>query len=187
MTTREWVAEPQMRDEAVLKATGRGWDAWVALLDAWGATQRTHTEIARHVAGAHGVDGWWAQAVTVGYERIRGMRAVNERPDGYSMNASRTVPVPVGELFALWTDDARRAAWLGEGVLRLRTASEPKSARFDVLDGGGILAATFIDKGGKSAVQLQLNGIADEAALAARKAAWKTRLDALAAYIRSGA
>jgi hypothetical protein len=187
MTTGERVAEPQMSDEAIANGTGRGWDAWVTVLDAWGAAGQGHTAIARHVHEAHGIDGWWAQAVTVGYERIRGLRAVNERPDGYAMNASRTVAAPVGELFALFVDDAKRDEWLGEGVLRVRTASEPRSARFDVLDeGGGILAAWFTDKGERSTVQLQLDRIPDEAALAERKALWKTRLDALTKHVRHG-
>ena len=183
MTTRtERAAEPQMSDAAIAKGTGRDWDAWVALLDAWGGRRRTHAEIARHVAEEHGIDGWWAQAVAVGYERIAGLRGANQRPDGYSMNASKTVPIPVGELFDLFVDDGKRAEWLGEGVLRLRTQSDPKSARFDVLAGGGILAATFVDKGAKSAVQLQLNGLPNEATLADRKALWKSRLNDLARH-----
>jgi len=186
MTTRtERAAEPQMSDAAILKGTGRDWDAWVALLDAWGGRDRDHTTIARHVAEAHGIDGWWAQAVTVGYERIAGLRAANQRPDGYSMSASKTVPVPVGSLFALFVDDEEREAWLGPGVLRLRTSVPGKSARFDVLDedGDGILAATFVDKAAKSAVQLQLNGIPDEETLAERKALWKARLATLAKHV----
>jgi hypothetical protein len=184
MTTRtEHAAAPQMGDAAIAKGTGRDWAAWVEILDAWGGRQRAHAEIARHVADDHGIDGWWAQAVTVGYERIVGLRGANERPDGYSMNASKTLPVPIGELFALWVDEAMRAAWLGEGVLRLRTSVPGKSARFDVLDEGGILAATFVAKGERSAVQLQLNGIPDEATLAERKATWKARLAALATHV----
>ncbi len=186
MTTRtDRAAEPQMRDDTIAKGTGRDWDGWVALLDAWGGRDRTHAEIARHVEAEHGLDGWWAQAVTVGYERIAGLRGANQRPDGYSMNASKTVSAPVAALFELFADDGKRAAWLGEGVLRLRTSVPARSARFDVVDedGDGILAATFIDKGAKSAVQLQLNGLPDEATLAARKATWKSRLSVLARYL----
>ena len=54
------------------KGTGKGWDDWFRVLDGWDATSRSHTEIARYVNGEHGVDGWWAQSVTVGYERARG-------------------------------------------------------------------------------------------------------------------
>src|SRR5918997_3056187 len=89
------VAEPGVSDAAVQRATGKSWDEWFALLDAWQGTTHSHTEIARHVHETFGIDGWWAQSVTVGYERARGMRALHERPDGFSMNASKTFPVPV--------------------------------------------------------------------------------------------
>jgi hypothetical protein len=150
-----------MRDDALISGTGRDWAAWVEMLDAWGARERDHAGIARHGADAHGTSGWWSQAVTVGYERIRGLRKINQRPDGFSMNASKTVPVPVQALFDMFVDDAVRANWLTEGILRVRTATAPRSARFDVAE-GGILAAHFLDKGDRSAVQLQLNGIASE-------------------------
>lgn len=186
MTSRtEWVAKPQFGDEAVEKATGRDWNTWVEMLDAWGATERSHTEIARHVAEEYHVAGWWAQSVTVGYERIRGMRKVAELPDGFSMNASKTVPIPVAELFELFVADEKRAAWLGDDVLRVRTAKPATSARFDILDdAGGILAVYFADKGEKSGVQVQLGKLESEEALLEQKTRWKSRLNDLARHIR---
>jgi len=83
-------------DEVVRANTGRTWDDWFALLDAWGAAERPHPEIARWVAGEHGVGGWWAQGVTVAYEQARGLRAPGQRRGGlFEVNASKTVAVPV--------------------------------------------------------------------------------------------
>jgi hypothetical protein len=59
------VAEPGMSDEAIKKGSGKSWDEWFALLDAWGAMEKTHTEIARHISEELEVDGRWAQGVTV--------------------------------------------------------------------------------------------------------------------------
>lgn len=185
MSTRaERMAEPDVSDDAVRKATGRNWDEWTVVLDDWGARDRTHAEIARHVVDDYNIDGWWAQSVTVGYERIRGMRKAHQRPDGFSMSASKTVLLPVARLFDLFVDDDKRAGWLGDGVLALRTSVPVKSARFDILDGSGILGVYFVDKGEKSAVQLQVEKIQAEGALAEHKATWKVRLDDLAAYVR---
>ena len=36
-------------DEKIRERTGRGWEEWFDLLDAWGAPERTHREIARWV------------------------------------------------------------------------------------------------------------------------------------------
>ena len=55
-------------------ATGKGHGEWFGLLDAWGATDHSHTEIARWLNAEHGVPGWWSQNITVNYERARGMR-----------------------------------------------------------------------------------------------------------------
>ncbi|HEX7779978.1 MAG TPA: hypothetical protein VF424_12085 [Vicinamibacterales bacterium] len=64
--------------------TGRGLDHWFEVLDRFGAVEKGHTAAARHLYDAHGVDGWYAQGITVAYERARGVRGVNQRRDGGS-------------------------------------------------------------------------------------------------------
>src|SRR5688500_7375884 len=68
-----------MSSEALRRRTGRGWEEWLPLLDAWGAVERSHPQIATYLRDELGIDGWWAQGITVGYERARGMRAVGQR------------------------------------------------------------------------------------------------------------
>ena len=41
-----------------------------------------HKEIARYVREKFAVSGWWAQTITVGYERIRGLREKGQRRSG---------------------------------------------------------------------------------------------------------
>jgi uncharacterized protein YndB with AHSA1/START domain len=178
------VAEPGMSDEAIQRGTGKGWDEWFALLDAWSGTNHNHTEIARHVHETYGIDGWWAQGVTVGYERARGMRARHERPDGFSMNASKTFSVPLARLFAAFVAEEQRAHWL-EGVeLRTRTSQESKSARFDVLPGDTRLAAYFTARGEqKASVALQIERLPSVEELERWKAVWKEQLARLGAYL----
>ena len=181
------VAEPGMSDAAVLRGTGKSWDEWFALLDAWGGASRPHTEIARHLYETCGIGGWWAQGVTVGYERARGMRAVHERPDGFSASASKTFPVPVARLFAAFVDDDQRQRWLDGIALRLRTSQPDKSARFDILPDGTRLAVYFIAKGDEKAVaQLQLERLPQAEDVAHWKALWQAQLARLAAYLDEG-
>jgi hypothetical protein len=178
------VAEPGMSDEAVQRGTGKTWDEWFALLDGWGAMQRAHPEIARHVADEHGVAGWWAQSVTVGYERARGMRGVHERPDGYSVNASKTFPVPVERLFGAFVDEATRDGWLEPGTLRLRTAQSGRSARFDVVANGTRLEVNFTVKGPeKASAALQHVKLPTRDDVETWRAFWKDRLTTLAAVL----
>ncbi len=177
-------AEPGVSDAAVLRATGKSWDEWFDLLDAWQGTTHNHTEIARYVAETYEIEGWWAQSVTVGYERARGMRALHERPDGFSMNASKTFAVPVESLFAAFAEHEERERWLEAVELRPRTSQPPKSARFDVLPGETRLAVTFVAKGPrKAAAQLQQDRLASAEDVARWKGLWKEQLAHLASYL----
>jgi hypothetical protein len=80
-------------DAALVAATGKSWTEWFEVLNTAGAGRWTHPEIASWVSAKHGVDGWWAQGVTVGFEQARGMRQPGQMADGtFSVGASRTVP-----------------------------------------------------------------------------------------------
>ena len=67
--------------DTVAERTGRPREEWHGLLDAAGATSWTHKQIADWLATEHGVDGWWAQGITVGYEQARGMRLPGQRSE----------------------------------------------------------------------------------------------------------
>jgi hypothetical protein len=179
------VAEPGVSDAAVQRATGKTWDEWLALLDTWDASTRTHPEIARYLHETYAIDGWWAQSVTVGYERARGMRALHERPDGFfSVNASKTLPVPLERLFTAFVEETERARWLDGVALRLRTSQPNKSARFDVLPGETRLAVNVIAKGPqKASVQIQHERVPCAEEVERWRSLWKAQLARLAAYL----
>ena len=169
-----------MSDEAIRRRTGRGWEEWFDLLDEWGAAERPHREIARWVSEEHGIEGWSAQAVTVIYERARGLRAVGQRPDGFTVTASKTVAVPVDRLYEAFLDESLRERWLPGAALRERTATRPKSARFDWGDGATRLSVAFLAKGeDKSAAALAHERIADAREAERMKAFWRERVTAL--------
>lgn len=127
---RRWVAEPELGDTAVREATGRGWDEWCDIIDAWPGHTEGHAPIAAHLQTAHGVDGWWAQTVTVGWERITGRRLPHQRPDGsFTVSKSRTMTVDVAELRALLLDDADRRDLFPGRTTELRSRSDSKALR----------------------------------------------------------
>lgn len=117
----------------IRRRTGRGWEEWFDLLDEWGAATLPHKEVARRVAALLAIESlaWHAQAITVSYERASGVRVVGERSDGFAVTAQRTVAAPVELLFDAFVDGSLRGRWLPEDELRERTATKPKSARFD--------------------------------------------------------
>jgi hypothetical protein len=167
--------------ETLRRATGRERDDWFALLDAWGAAGREHREIAAWLIGEHAVAGWWAQTLTVDYERARGLRPPGGSRDGtFTVNASRTMAVPVARLFAAFVDAKQRQRWLPGVVMRVRTAQQGRSARFDWEDGATRVIVGFDRKGaGRSLVALAHERLPNARAAEKTRAYWRERLAAL--------
>jgi uncharacterized protein YndB with AHSA1/START domain len=171
-------------DEAITRRTGAAWNHWLRLLEEWGAADRPHAEIARWLNEVHGVDGWWAQELTVRYEMTTGRRQPGQRPDGFSITASKTVAVPVERLYDAFVDPDVRAAWLPEASMRLRTATPHRTARFDWADGDERIAMNFASKGeGRSNAALEHSRIPDAEAAETMKAFWRDRMKDLQRYL----
>ena len=118
--------------------------------------------------------------MTITYERARGLRAVGEGPDGFTVTASKTVAVPVDRLYEAFVDESLRERWLPDGELRERTASKPRSARFDWGDGETRVNVGFTAKGeAKSALALGHERLADAEEAERMKAYWRDRVTAL--------
>ena len=169
-------------DAEIRRRTGRGWEEWFDLLDEWGAPEKTHREAARWVAEQQGVVplAWNAQAVVGSYERARGLRAVGEHEDGFTVTASKTVAVPVERVYEAFVDPSVRERWLPDGELRERTTIEPRSARFDWGDGATRVHVTFLAKGEeKSTAALSHERLADAAEADRMKAYWRERVTTL--------
>ncbi len=176
-------------DEAIRQRTGRGWEEWFDLLDEWGAAQLAHKEIARRVAAELGIDplAWNAQAITMSYERARGLRELGERADGFAVTAQRSMAAPVERLFDAFVDGSLRGRWLPEDELRERTATKPKSARFDWGDGQTRVNVTFVDRAdGSSTVAVEHARLADGDEAMRMKAFWRERLTALRSQLAGG-
>jgi hypothetical protein len=173
-------------DESVRQRTGRGWEEWFDLLDEWGADSLSHKELARRVAEELDIDslGWNAQAITVSYERARGLREVGERADGFAAGVQKTIAAPTERVFDAFVDPSERGRWLPDGELRERTATRPKTARYDWGDDGTRVHVTFLDKGvGRSTIAVDHRRLPDKAEADRMKALWRERLGALAAHV----
>jgi hypothetical protein len=178
---------PPYADEVIRSNTGRTWDEWFAVLDAWGAVERSHPEIARWVNEEHGVPGWWAQGVTVAYEQARGLRAPGQRRGGqFEVNASRTVAVPVERLYEAFADPAVRERWLPGAAVEVRTARPARSIRANWDDGSTRLLIAFTARGeSKSQVALTHERVPDAGTADKLKAFWRERMAALKQVLES--
>jgi uncharacterized protein YndB with AHSA1/START domain len=109
---------PHQSDEAVQKATGRGWREWETFLDTHGAAELSHREIVALVREQGKVEsGWWQQGVAVGYERLKGKRKTGETADaGVQLGVQRTFDITPERAWDLLTSPGGRDAWLGRGA-----------------------------------------------------------------------
>lgn len=173
-----------MSDAQIKRQTGRSWDDWVRLLDSHDAVKMSHGAVARLVHDEYGVPGWWSQTVTVGYERLKGLRERGQRLNGaYEASKSKTFNVPVTQLFAACADAAARRRWLDGVDATVRTATRPKSIRLQWHD-GTIVALWFTAKGaGKSNLALAHTKLTTKAAMEKAKEEWARRLHALAQFL----
>ncbi len=170
------------------ESTGKDWIGWFAVLDKWGAQRRGHTEIARHLREEHGVNGWHAQSITVGYEQERGLREVGQSCNGtWEASASRTVDVAAARITEAFVDETVRRQWLPDADLSLRTHREGKSLTAD-WDGGTSRISVFLTVKGPSKTQVGLghHKLEDADAVAAYKEFWRERLGELKRVLESG-
>src|SRR3954452_3076623 len=174
------------QSDAILKEkTGCNWERWVKALDRAKAHTWTHRDIAKHVSEKYKIPGWWAQTVTVGYERIKGLRAVGQRRDGsFEANKSKTIAVPLTRLYDAFSNPRIRARWLPGVEATVRTATREKSIRMTWPDRTSVLIG-FTRRGPeKSQVALTHEKLPDRDSAAAMKQFWTERLSALQEVLR---
>lgn len=176
--------EPELvaSDETIRARTGRGWEEWFDLLDSWNATELSHRQMARKVAAELDIDplAWNAQAITTSYERARSLRQVGERADGFAATASKTVTVPVEDLYDVFVEPERRAEWLVVDRLHPRSGTRPRTARYDWGDDGTRVHVSFNPKSGaKSVVTVEHLRLPDAESAEEMKRLWRAGLTRL--------
>ena len=172
-------------DATLRENTGKGYREWFRLLDAWGAKERKHREIASRLMAEYGVAGWWAQTITVGYERARGLRAKHQTLAGsYQVSVSKTFPIGVGKLYRSFAQAPQRNRWLERGMLNVRTTRKDRDIRFDYREGGSRVVAYFDRKDRKkTTVTIQHEKLPDSGSVEQMRAMWKRNLKQLAELI----
>ncbi len=169
-----------MSDAAIKAKTGCTWERWVRSLDHHNAHAWPHAQIAEFVHTKYKVGDWWAQTVTVGYERIKGLRAIGQRRNGgFEATKSRIFPVSLSRLYRAWARPQSRAAWLAEPNLVVRTARTDKSMRITWPDSTSVEVMFYAKAAEKSQVTIAHRKLPDRAASDRMKAYWTGRLEAL--------
>jgi hypothetical protein len=189
-------------DPSVLKKTGHDLAHWFGVLDRFGAVEKGHTAAARHLYETHGVDDWYAQGITVSYERERGVRGMNQRCDGaWEVSVSKTLTASTAQLVKAFSDARKRREWTSEADPKLAAAltkglADKKSkgwvvradglARFRYRWDDTIVQLYATAKpGGKIALTVQHTKLADAGAVERHRGQWKTAFGLLADYFNA--
>jgi uncharacterized protein YndB with AHSA1/START domain len=169
-----------IRDATIEAKTGCNWERWVWVLDQAGAGEWSHRAIAEYVRRRYKTPMWWTQTVTVGYERIKGLRAMGQRRSGeFEAGKSKTLAAPVARVYRAFRDARTRRRWLGDVDLTVRTAVPNKSMRVTWPDATSV-EWYFVPKGtGKCQVAVQHVKLRDRESVDRMKAYWGERLGAL--------
>jgi uncharacterized protein YndB with AHSA1/START domain len=181
-TSADYAASAGLSDASVSKATGRAWAQWVDLLDRARAAEKPHREIARFVSSL-GTPSWWTQMVTVGYERIRGLRERGQSRSGaHAASKSRTFPVPVETLFEAFANARKRRRWLPVKIA-VRSITARKRMRLTWED-DTIAVLEFSARGrAKSTVAVGHLKLRDKSAADAMKKTWSEHFDRLGEFL----
>lgn len=168
-------------EESVKKATGKSWSYWFEYLDKINADQLSHKEIAAKLRETEGVTSWWAQTITVEYERKVGRREVGQTCEGtFQAGATKTLPGTMDQIFFLWQEFIKEADHFNE----VPFASVPQTSetlkwrywRVNLKDGSRL--SIIINQKSDEKVLLAINQekLPDTQSVKDWKAFWKTRL-----------
>ncbi len=173
-----------MSDAAIKAGTGCDWRKWVEALDYRKAHEWSHREIAAYVREKFRLSSWWSQGVTVGYERIKGLRAIGQRRGGdFDASKSKTFNVALSRLYNAFGDKRNRNKWLGPVELTVKTAIRGRSMRITWSDGKPVEMSFVAKAPGKSTVTVTHHRLPDRAAVDRVQAEWAARLEALGALL----
>ena len=115
-----------MNDERVRQATGRSKTDWLAIIRQAGKAEAPHKEIADYLHEAHDVSPWWAQEITVEYEKHIGRRILGQTQDGlFQIGVSKTIAAAAAKVW-----ERLQSPW-GIGLITANTGA------------AGILSATL--------------------------------------------
>lgn len=133
---RRWAAEPEMSDDAVSAATDHSWGEWCDRIEAWDGHHDGHSAVVEHLVKTYAMTGWWAQAITGGWERITGRRLPYQQHDGlFASSRTRTLAIDADELRAMLEDPDGRAHLFPGMDTELRSGPTAKNVRIGFEEG----------------------------------------------------
>jgi hypothetical protein len=166
---------PAISDAVVRVRTGRDWADWFGVLDRLEAGKLSHREIAHLLARRHRLPDWWAQTVTVEYERARGRRT-RHQGDGFSVAISKTLSTRLPYLYQVTAHAGERRKWFPAGAFEPSSHTRDKYFRGRWKQGRRIDIGFYARGRGKSQIAVQVSRLARKGEVEPVRASWKAAL-----------
>jgi len=201
--------EPAISEETLKTKTGKSWAEWLSILDSWGASEKGHKQTARYLGEVWGVSAWWAQSITVRYERESGLRLFGQRSEGtFTVSVQRTIRATPDRAFDALTQPDVLSRWFttsAQADLRVggRYANaDGDQGEFVIFDRPQRLRFTWDNPehcpntlvevvltekpGGSVTVRLEHSRIRSQAGYLDMKEGWTWAMDSLKSYLETG-
>jgi len=107
------LSEHEISEDSVRAATGRGLDAWFALMDKKGGVKLGRRAIGDWMNGELKVEPWWTTTITCEYEIARGQVEKDGRPRGYTICATKSIKTDTRRCYDAFTKPAELDKWFG--------------------------------------------------------------------------
>jgi len=200
-------AERETSEAAVRRETGKGWQEWFALLDAFGGPAKGRRELGNHLQADLKVDPWWSSTLIIEYENARGVVEKDGRPKGYTICATKGIKASAERCFAAFAGGPALDRWLGAGNqvelrdggvlanrdgnrLEIRKVTPGKVFRGIWQDPtaapGTPVEVKFQEAGGKCTVMITHDRLQTRAEADGLRAAWGEALAKLKAAVEAG-
>ena len=173
-------AKPMMTDAAIRAKTGRDWAQWFAALDKAGAARLDHAGIAALARDDLGAGRWYGQMVAVSYERVRGLRAPNQKCDGeFSVSVTKVVNVPLPRLFRI----ATQGGWFPKGRFEETSRTKEKYWRGKWKKTGKLAMGFYAKAANKAQIMIDIGALAGTESVERERAEWRKAVARLAALL----
>ncbi|MEP7167259.1 MAG: hypothetical protein ABI758_04740 [Candidatus Woesebacteria bacterium] len=176
------MSTPQIGDDAVIKATGKNWKEWFSILDTKKASQHPHIEIAKLIQEKYlkkkervnvvTNGGWWAQMITVEYERARGIRKINEQADGFMVAVTKTVPGTVESLQKKWEKILVSDVVVSKKLVRIPSKTKRAQLRYSA-DVGRVIVSFDKRANGKAWIAIESTKLPRKSLVEPTREFWK--------------
>ncbi|MEO8398913.1 MAG: SRPBCC domain-containing protein [Ignavibacteriaceae bacterium] len=173
-------------DKLVFEKTCRTIEDWFKVLDRQGGKKLSHVEIFQLISTIEGLKplGQWNQnLLTTTYEWDRGLKERGQRDNGIEISISKTISVPVSELYNAWSDVKLRSKWLPEKNIVIRKATENKLLVITWKDDSTVRVELYKKGEDKSQAVVQQMKIPDSKTADKMKSYWSNALEKLKALL----